>query len=55
VHVVNEPVPLDVSVIVPCGVLGVPAAVSVTVTVQLTELFTAVLAGLQEIVVLVDR
>jgi hypothetical protein len=57
VHVlpeVKEPVPLVVNVTVPRGGLVVPLAVSVTLTVQLTELLTTVLVGEQVIDVLVD-
>ena len=53
VHVENVPVPLLVRVIVPVGVLAVPGEVSVTVIVQLVELFTTIVIGWQDIVVLV--
>ena len=45
VHVVNVPVPLLVRPIVPVGVMAVPGEVSVTVTVQLVELFTTIVVG----------
>ena len=53
VHAENVPVPLVASVIVPVGVLAVPGEVSTTVIVQLVELFTAMVIGWQDIVVLV--
>ena len=53
VHAENVPVPLVASVIVPVGVLAVPSEVSTTVIVQLVELFTAMVIGWQDIVVLV--
>ncbi len=54
-HGVNVPVPLLVRVTVPPGVIAVPAAVSVMVTVQLVELFTTIVVGWHEMVVVVPR
>ena len=51
---IKDPAPLVIKVTVPSGALVVPPAVSATLTVQLTELLTTVLVGVQEIVVLVD-
>ena len=44
VQVLNEPIPLDVSVRIPVGVVG-PVAVSVTLMVQLVELLTTIVVG----------
>ena len=54
-HALNVPVPLLVKVTEPPGVIGVPGEVSVTVTVQLVTLFTTIVVGWQEIVVVVAR
>ena len=51
----NVPVPLLVRPTVPLGVIAVPGEVSVTVTVQLVELFTTIVIGWQEIVAEVAR
>jgi hypothetical protein len=51
----NVPAPLDVNVTVPVGTLDVPPLVSVTVAVQVVELFTGTAAGTQSTVVEVDR
>jgi len=47
------PVPLLVNVTLPPGVIAVPGEVSVTVTRQLVTLFTAIVVGWHEIVVVV--
>ena len=51
----NVPVPLLVNVTEPPGVIGVPGEVSVTVTTQLVTLFTTMVVGWHEIVVVVAR
>ncbi len=54
-HALNVPVPVLVRVTEPPGVIAVPGEVSVTVTVQLVTLFTTMVVGWQDIVVLVVR
>jgi len=51
----NVPVLLLVKVTLPVGVIGVPGDVSVIVTVQLVELFTTMVVGWQDMVVVVLR
>ncbi len=51
----NDPVPLEVNLTVPVGVVGVPVAVSVTVALQELAAPTATLAGLQLMTVEVLR
>ena len=55
VQTLNVPVPLLVKVTLPPGVIAVPGEVSVTVTTQLVTLFTTMVVGWQEIVVVVAR
>ena len=55
VHVVNVPVPVLVRPTVPLGVIALPLDVSVAVTVQLVELFTTIVVGWHDIVVVVVR
>ena len=49
------PVPVLLRPIVPLGVIAVPGEVSVTVTVQLVELFTTIVVGWHDIAVVVVR
>lgn len=53
VQAVNVPVPDDVRVTVPVGVIAVPPEVSVTVTVHVVAWLTTTVVGAQEIVVVV--
>ncbi len=56
-HVVELklPEPLVLKVIVPVGVVAVPAEVSVTVAMHVTGAFTGIVAGVQLSVVVVVR
>jgi len=51
----NDPVPLEVNLTLPVGVVAVPVAVSVTVALQELATPTATLAGLQLMTVEVLR
>ena len=53
VHVVNVPVPLLVRPTIPDGVMTVPGEVSLTLMMQLVELFTTMVVGWQDTVVVV--
>ena len=55
VHALKVPVPLLVKVTLPVGVIAVPGEVSVIVTTQLVTLFTTMVVGWHEMVVVVER
>ena len=48
-------VPADVKLTVPVGILGVPVALSVTVTVQVEPMFVITVVGAQFIAATVER